>query len=407
MEVAHVLIFYLFFQEKSFPMTSSIVKGMPYATMKYDAMMQSDDESNDWYPTVASEIALAKEPIVDGKIQLSCLGFVQTAPIVVPTTSSSSSDSSSSSSSSSSRKDEELEQQPKQYRVRVERDIELHFTESDFTWLVFVSRPVTVECVVHADTGGMQLQVVDDSHGDDDEDTSSGKERDDDSIAVESAREVKEDDEQPFFIRIALTKTCTSNANPIYCHHEQMIPFSLNLGQGKYDDLLRNHSHLIPGPDTSFDYVIDQTQQEIHIEFDWDVKDMRNYNRDVARNNDDITMANDLIVFALPHHLDLMGTRMAPGYLKYCASTLIGPACLLAGSKWNMVEHLPQIDFRAPRPPAPWVLPALAKSVEEDLKYQIPKFYRKGAGDTYFSGKSQCLHSSLSSDFIFCGVTHY
>jgi hypothetical protein len=318
--------FYKFALQNAYPMSTSIVKGMPYGTMRYEQMKTTDKDGKVMLPTVMSEIKLADKPIVDGKTKLKC------------------------------HPDEpEL--------VKVEREIEMHFHESDFTWLVFFSEPVTVQCIEDEDTGAMQLQVVDSA----------------------SDRRIDADDEvdAPFFIRVALTKFCTSNMNPIYCHQEEMIPNSLNLGQGRYDDLLRNHSHLFPGPNTSFSYAIDDAKQQILLSFDWDVRNMTNYGESAKSTQTEV----NLIVYALPHHLDLMGTEKAPGYLKYCASSLIGPACLLSGSAWSMVENLPNIGFRAPRPPAPWAIAGLAKSLSHDLRYRLPKYFRKGIGDTYFSGK--------------------
>jgi len=328
-------------QDKTFPMTSNIVKGMPFGTMKYDAMkFKSPDVHEILYPTVASENRLASAPIVDGKTQLNCTGYAS-------------------------------KKTKHGHSIKVEREIELHFLESDFTWLVFVSHPVTVQCVEDSTTGGVQLQVID---------------TDDKNSNTEKKTSSKGEDD-PFIMRIALAKFCTSNNNPIYCHHEQMIPYSLNVGQGRYDDLLRNHSQFMPGPDTDFEYAVDQNEGHIQIVFDWDVKDIKNYNAPPSITDDADIVNHDLITFALPHHLDLMGTRYAPGYLKYCATTLIGPACLLAGSRWTMMENLPVIGLRAPLPPAPWAIKALAESAQKDIHYTTSKFYSKGAGDTYFSGK--------------------
>ena len=366
-------------------MSSSIVKGMPYGTMVYETTKYkstqhgSSKHGEKWYPTVASQIPLAKAPIVDGKIKLACHGQTFSSS----STNSSQTNStnthhhlnSTSSSSSAAAMDDDVE--PELYQVKVEREIELFFADSDFTWLVFVSKPVTMQCVVDKDTHAVQLQVVDDTHHADYDD---------------DAKDGTSDDgkqEPPFVMRIALAKFCTSNKNPIYCHHEQMLPYSLAVGQGRYEDLLRNHSRLVPGPNTDFDYNVDQTKQQIDIVFDWDARDMRDYYAPPAKDDTSTNKSidHDLIAFALPHHLDLMGTRYAPGYLKYCSNTLIGPACMLAGSHWRMVEHVPDIGFRAPRPPEPWAIHALAKSAKADLKYKIPTRYRKGAGDTYFSGK--------------------
>lgn len=327
-------------------MFSSIVKGMPYGTMVYETTRyessQGKKEGETWYPTVASQIPLAQAPIVDGKTNLGCLG--QTF------------------SSSNSQKKSTKEDEPDEYQAKVEKEIELHFVDSDFSWLVFVSKPVTIQCVFDKATTTMQLQVVD---SDDDD----GEE------------------EPPFVIRIALAKFCTSNKNPIYCHHEQLLPYSLGLGQGRYEDLLRNHSRLVPGPNTDFDYNLDETKHQIDIIFDWDARDMSDYQTPMSTTDTHTSMDEDLIAFALPHHLDLMGTQNAPGYLKYCANTLIGPACMLSGSQWKMVEHVPAINFRAPRPPAQWAIKALAKSAKKDIKYRLPPLYEKGSGDTYFSGK--------------------
>jgi hypothetical protein len=52
-----------------------------------------------------------------------------------------------------------------------------------------------------------------------------------------------------------------------------------------------------------------------------------------------------------------------------------------------MIEKLPNIAFRAPRPPAPWAISQLAESLSHDLHYTLPKYFRHGIGDTYFSGK--------------------
>jgi hypothetical protein len=52
-----------------------------------------------------------------------------------------------------------------------------------------------------------------------------------------------------------------------------------------------------------------------------------------------------------------------------------------------MIENLPNIGFRAPRPPAPWSIDSLAKSLSHDIHYKLPSYFRKGIGDTYFSGK--------------------
>jgi endo-1,3(4)-beta-glucanase len=96
----------------------------------------------------------------------------------------------------------------------------------------------------------------------------------------------------------------------------------------------------------------------------------------------------DLMVFALPHHWDMMHDVVnSPGDSIYCAHSIIGPACLVAGGNWALVEALPNITLRANRRPAPWSIELLANSLEKDILYTLPHFFQRGAGDTYFSGK--------------------
>lgn len=284
-------------------MQSSLVRGMPYATMTYN--MGSSEEK--FYPTVAAEINLASDPVIDGHTSMHC-SSVNPKPMLV------------------------------------EKEVELFFHESDFTWLVFVSKPVDVQCVLMPD-GGMQLQVV--------------------------------NAEDKFIMRVAIEKLCTSNQNPIYCHQEQMDPEALHIGQGRYFDLIRAASSVYPGPNTSVKHSINEDNELVMI-FDWDAALMRSDNEN--------TTIEDLLVFALPHHADIL-VGITPFPEKYCAHSLIGPACLIEGNTWTMVDQKPPIGFRAPRAITDEYLPALLESLEDDLHFRLPKMYRHGYGDTYFSGK--------------------
>lgn len=276
---------------------------MPYGTMTYD--LSSDED--EFYPTVASEINLASDPVIDGHTYMHCSST-----------------------------------NPKP--IRVEKEVELFFHESDFTWLVFVSKPVNVQCVLLSG-GGMQLQVV--------------------------------NAEDEFIMRVAIEKLCTSNQNPIYCHQEQMDPQALHIGQGRYFDLLRAAAPVYPGRNTSVKHSINEND-EIVMEFDWDASLMRSDNEN--------TTLDDLLVFALPHHADIL-VDVTPFPERYCAHSLIGPACLVKGNTWKMVDQRLPIGFRAPRAIRNEHLPALLESLQKDLHFRVSKIYRRGYGDTYFSGK--------------------
>jgi endo-1,3(4)-beta-glucanase len=239
----------------------------------------------------------------------------------------------------------------------VESEVELLFDESDFTWLIFVSEPVLMHCVPVETTGGIRIEVVE---------------------FVEEP-----DVERELVIRAAVSKLCSTGLNPVYCHQERMHPTALMIGQGQYDDQLRNHSRCFPGPNTAFDYKMEADGKTALMEFDWDVQNME----DVAlhplpRNETFLCMG-----FALPHHFDIIVQAPPTDRNIYCVSSLVGPACLYEGGKWQLREPIPEVNFRAPRPPAPWSISDIADSLKKDINYTLPDYYLRGAGDTYFSGK--------------------
>eukprot|EP00980_Cylindrotheca_fusiformis_P007333 scaffold1525_cov142-Cylindrotheca_fusiformis.AAC.133 len=107
-----------------FPMTSSIVKGMPYATMVY-APFDRDEEQKNILPTIYSDVQLFGALVVDGTSSINCSADVQ---------------------------------------IAVEQEVQLRF-QSGITWMLFFSRPAQLQC----QKAGSRffLQVVDDSSVDD------------------------------------------------------------------------------------------------------------------------------------------------------------------------------------------------------------------------------------------------
>lgn len=307
-------------------MHSSITKGMPYATMRYQQIRTVGSAGETILPSVVAEIPLAKNPTVDGGKEAPCHSS-NTEPF------------------------------------RVERELELVFEQSDFTWLVFVSEPVLMQCVVD-DLGRMVLQVV------------------------EWAEEPETD--RDLVMRVALLKLCSTGAEPVWCHQEKMHPTALLLGQGHYGEQLRKHANHFPGRDTSFDYSFndnnvdddDESGTVATLKFDWNAQDMSEIALHPVPAN-----KTAILGFALPHHFDIIVQAPPADHDIYCVSSLIGPACLYEGSVWELKEVIPKIGFRASRPPAPWSIPSLASSLSEDVHFNLPDYYQRGAGDTYFSGK--------------------
>jgi hypothetical protein len=311
-------------QWKALPMSASIVKGMPYATMHYPKPLQNSS----LLPSVASELKLATAPVADGKTKIVCHSKA----------------------------------------TRVESELKLNFEASDFTWLVFFSEPVMLQCVEDLDGTAVVFQIV----------------------------ELVEPNEtaELLTIRAALLTNCTHGQNHIYCLHKESSSHI-----EKYETLLRERANLYPGPLAEVRYDIEYEQDEAVLKFDWDVRDMKAPRMEEGATDD--SMQNslrhdprgddnelDLIAYALPHHLNRMSTDLMPwGDDRFCTALLIGTSCVVSGSHWELVEDLPPIAFQAPRPPRPEAISVISKALKNDLSIKLDDYYVRGAGDTYFSGK--------------------
>ena len=275
-------------------MTSSIIRGMPYATMIYPKPLSSE-----FLPTVASEVPLETDGVVvDGVFVVEC---------------------------------------PKLSLAKSE--LKLTFV-SDFTWMVFFSEPVQLQCQT-TDSGGVSFQVIG---------------LDDDNSGTHDLT-----------IRAALLTNCTNGNNALYCNDQQASTYP-------YEELLRERAHLYPGPNADIRYGVDSEKSVLRL--DWDVQSTTSNETD-----------NDLIVYALPHHLSRMKDDAMPWNDRFCTPSLTGSSCVVSGSVWDLEEDLPITSFRSPRPPRPQALRAISGALERDISYNIPDNFKRGAGDTYFSGK--------------------
>ena len=111
-------------EQNSSDMTSSIVRGMPYMTMKYPPSSLKTDHV---LPTIAVHGPLRGSLLVDGQKLVPC-------------------DSGN---------------------HLVERELKMTVENTDFTWVAFFSRPIMLHCVnSHPSWGGAALQFVPHSHDD-------------------------------------------------------------------------------------------------------------------------------------------------------------------------------------------------------------------------------------------------
>lgn len=118
----------------------------------------------------------------------------------------------------------------------------------------------------------------------------------------------------------------------------------------------------------------------------------------------------ELLMLGVAHHQKLMTSVIGSSNTilddpKYCTSSLHGMMCpvgmpyffcplitlvseQILGGVWAIRDTLfPASLLGKNHQPRREILPDLISSVKTDIKYRIPDNYRRGAGDTYFSGK--------------------
>ncbi|KAG7344297.1 glycosyl hydrolase family 81 protein [Nitzschia inconspicua] len=305
----------------SLNMTSNIVRGMSFVTMEYEK-----NENSSIFPTIASPLEMVDPILVDGSdIKLRCSSDGVSDPILA------------------------------------KRDLEMYFHQSDFAWMVFLSEPAWITCIIDKERRTL-IQIID----------------------YEAAEEGCNRKEK-LVMRAALLDQCMTNANPISCRNGLGHRLIDEPKKGEYTELLRAHVDIYPGPNTAVSYdITDPTGDQATLHFDWDPQSMSD---ECPNNSTKVEGQNDMLMFALPHHMDRFAPQYLPNGKRYCKSSLTGPMCLVRGSGWSLSQILPQISFRASRPPKPHFIPRLGFALVKDIKFRLPAYVKRGSGDTYFSGK--------------------
>jgi len=237
--------------------------------------------------------------------------------------------------------------------VSVEKEMELHFINSDFTWGVFFSKPVDVSCDVSEGdekTAEFQLSVV----------------------------KYEEDSKAPLTVRLALLNQCTTGLSNIKAHCTGAAT-DKDMAE-KYAKTLRESVSVFPtSPQLSFAYpgAKSATERTANVTIDWSAESS-------ASDSD----ADSLVMFAMPHHQDMLNKSKNVEMTKQCFETFHGPTCLVRGATWTLSEDLGRpMSFNARRPPEADVIPTLASALAEDIHYNFSDNMFRAASDTYFSGK--------------------
>ena len=291
-------------------MKSSFVRGMPYVTMTYSRLVELDESRKKrLLPTIMGTLALQGPPT-----GMNC-GFESSDPtrVSIP------------------------------IKVRV---------ESGVTWMVFFSRPVTLQCRVFQEpTLQSIIQVVYDGN------------------------------DSPLTIRVAM----------LHDNYDNTTGIGSNMDE--YETLLTSHALYYPGEETSMSYKVEEEvddfgqiqNSQYQLELDWNVQRMTE-----TGSIEKAKSGKELIMFALPHHMDTLNDNdisTTKTYSNFCIQSLLGPACILLGNSWIMKDEMPNVSFYAPRSPKPEFFEPLIKALSNDISYAVQERYQRGAGDTYFSGK--------------------
>lgn len=60
------------------------------------------------------------------------------------------------------------------------------------------------------------------------------------------------------------------------------------------------------------------------------------------------------------------------------------------GNEWSMKVALPPVSFGVGRPVREEMVADVNEALDEDVKYEIPKNYLRGEGDSEFAATRQC-----------------
>lgn len=235
--------------------------------------------------------------------------------------------------------------------ISVEKEMDLHFVNSDFTWGVFFSKPVKVMCEVtegNEKTREFQLSIVS-----------------------------YEESEEPLTVRVSLLDQCTTGESDIKGHCGAFSAEKKEMKQ--YAKVIKKGASIFPtSSQIHFSYPGEDSQDRVaNMTIDWG-----------AQSSGSSSDTNELLMFAMPHHQEQLSSSASAEVTTQCVKSFHGNTCLVRGSAWRLDEDLgAPMSFNARRPPAADVIPTLANALTQDIKFSLSDNTLRAASDTYFSGK--------------------
>ena len=266
----------------------------------------------------------------------------------------------------------------------VEKELVFHLKQSDFTWVVFFSKPVKLRCFSDA------VPMV-----------SVAAPFEEVKFRLDVTEVLSEDgDDEDLVVRMAVASECTTGRSTMKEHCDRTIGYdTVSSNMEKYLELLRKGKDFYPkNPLIGVDFPKEDDEADervTNVVVDWDFTSTKANKpaatdqastklRGVTQSTQNDVDDDALIMFALPHHLESLSEKDS----SMCFHTFHGRTCLVHGSTWEMpVQHGAPQSFLADRPPLAGVIPDIADALKDDVKFQLSENVLRGAADTYFPAK--------------------
>lgn len=408
-----------------------VVRGMPYGTVRFgkdnNGMKKSGSASSSFVlPTILAGNR-PKSILIDSDSTFSSSSGDNSSPTgAIAKSEENNASSISNSMLCGTFNGEPVDQDPshaapitstgKPYEYTVQREIIFHLDQSDFTWVVFFSKPVKVQCVsdvvpvVSVPGANTEVQFRLDVT-----EVLSGEEND------------GSEEEEELVVRMALLNECTTGNSIIkeHCDHLASLGYDTVSSKEKAEEhlsvLRRGKNMYAKSPLVGTEFPKDDENEDHErvttVVFDWDATSVygAKNRRDTgtapasvssvaasslrvsaatsSTGNKLNTVAGEedtFFMFALPHHLKTLAdtndaTTSADSFSPLCIHTFHGRTCLVKGSAWSFpVSHGKPQSFLADRPPVAKAIPALAEAVNKDIMFELSPNVLRGAADTYF-----------------------
>ena len=268
----------------------------------------------------------------------------------------------------------------------VEKELVFHLKQSDFTYVVFFSKPVKLRCFSDA------IPAV-----------SVAKPNEEVQFRIDVTEVLPDESnkDEDLVVRVAVANECTTGKSTMKEHCDDLKTLgyeTISSNMDEYLNVLRKGRFFYPkNPLVGIEFPKEgdeDGERVTNVVFDWDFTSTKDDGvagsttslRGVTQPTENGNQDDIRIMFALPNHLKSLSQDEENSSM--CVHTFHGRTCLVHGSKWELpVEHGDPQSFLADRPPMAKAIPDIADALREDVKFQFSPNVLRGAADTYFPAK--------------------